>query len=283
MDGRPHGQRRLIRRSSLRSRAPQGVLLLLPLVATAAPSPPAISIAIVPPHIEKAVGSTSKVADAIEFTNQGSVPVVVSVDLADFGVDESGEVAEKPPGSQPVSLVPYLRVSPSSLRVAPSQRVYFRYSAEPPADFKQLRAMIYFSSRPEVPERANQVLVVARMGVPLYVESRQARPAALRVDEVAWERSGDPRDRLTLKLRTSNDGERNIRPSGYVEVRSPDGRFDRSYAFNEGQEPVLPGQKRRWEMSFGPVPKGELEVEVRFAVSPRASYESTSWIPAIGD
>jgi hypothetical protein len=265
------------------SRVPKGALLLLPLAATAAPSPPAISIAIVPPRIEKAVGSTSKVADVIEFTNQGSVPVLVSVDLADFGVDESGEVAEKPPGSQPVSLVPYLRVSPSSLRVAPSQRVYFRYSAEPPADFKQLRAMIYFSSRPEVPDRSNQVLVVARMGVPLYLENRRARPAALRVDEITWERSGEPRDRLTLKLRTSNDGERNIRPSGYVEVRSPDGRFDRSYAFNEGQEPVLPGQKRRWELSFGPVPKGELEVEVRFAVSPRASYESTSWIPAIGD
>lgn len=264
------------------SRAPRGALLLFPLLATAASSPPAISIAIVPPYIEKVVASPSKVADAIEFTNQGSVPVLVSVDFADFGVDEAGEVSEQPPGSQPKSLVPYLRVTPSSLRVAPSERVFFRYAAEPRAEFKQLRAMIYFSSRPEVPERANQVLVVARMGVPLYLENRRADPASLRIEELDWRRSGDQLDRLTLDLRTSNAGERNIRPSGYVEVRSRDGKFHRTFPFNEGQEPVLPGQRRRFEMAFGPVPKEDLSVRVRFAVSPRSSYESESWIPAIG-
>jgi P pilus assembly chaperone PapD len=282
MDGRYDGKRRLVRRTVFGSGAPRGALLLLLLSVPAAASPPAVSIGIVPPYVEKVVPEASEVSDSIAFSNQGTDPVLVSVDLADFAVDKAGEVSEEPPGSQPASLVPFLRISPSSVRVAPHQQVFFRYSAETPPAFKQLRAMIYFSSRPEVPARPNQVLVVARMGVPIYVESRDAKPASLRIDDVKWERSGENLDFLTVKLTASNEGERNIRPAGFVLVRSSDGKFDRSYTFNEGREPVLPGQKRRWELSFGPVPAGDCAVKMRFAASPRSSYESKTWIPAIG-
>jgi hypothetical protein len=271
-----------VRRFFFGSGAPLGALLLLSLSPRVAAAPPAVSIGIVPPYVEKVVAGASSVSDSIAFLNRGTDPVVVSVDLADFGVDPAGAVSEQPPGSQPASLVPYLRITPASVRVAPSQEVFFRYAIETPPAFKQLRAMIYFSSRPEVPARPNQVVVVARMGVPVYVESRDAKPASLIVEDVRWARTGEAGDSLTLEMRASNEGERNIRPTGYVLVRSSDGKFDRSYAFNEGREPVLPGQKRQWGMSFGPVPAGDVTVRLRFATSPRTSYETKTWIPANG-
>ena len=159
--------------------------------------------------------------------------------------------------------------------------MFFRYAVDAPPEFDQLRGMVYFSAVPQVPGAPNQVLVVARAGVPLYVENRHSEPAALQVEGVEWQRSGD--GHITLKTATRNTGERNIRPSGYVRVRTKDDTFDKTFDFNEGREPVLPGQRRRWEMTFGPVPDGELSVETRFSTSTRTTYESEAWIPAARD
>ncbi len=165
------------------------------------------------------------------------------------------------------------------VRVVPNQEVFFRYSVETPEEFAQLRAMVYLMSRPEAPPGANQVVVVARMGVPIYVENTKAGPAQLTIDELEWVRDEDSGNELQLRLVVRNEGERNIRPNGYVHVRSEDGKYEQTFDFNEGREPVLPGQKRRWVQEFGPVAEGPLQVKLRLETSRRASYEAEATVP----
>jgi hypothetical protein len=207
---------------------------------------------------------------------------MVQVDFADFAVDASGQVFEQPPGSVEDSLVPHMRMSPTSIRVLPDQRVFLRYSIETPQDFDQLRAMVFVSSIPDIEPGGNKVRVVARMGVPIYVENRKAKPARLEIESAEWDRSPET-DSLRLRLVVSNEGERNIRPQGYVHVKSRDGKFNQTFDFNQGREPVLPGQKRRWEQNFGPVPEGELEVKLRMASSARASFEVEAQVAAVDE
>lgn len=255
-------------------KVPRGALLLLLFGLVPDELPAGVSIAVVPPYVEKATRAGSHFSDTLSYTNQGSAPVVVEVDLADFGVAENGAVAEAPPGTEAASLVPHLRISPTRIRVAPNQQVFFRYSVEAPGQFDQLRSMIFLSSYPEAPAGANHVRVVPRMGIPVYVENVKSEPARLEIEEVGWDRPSETPERLRVRLRVANLGQRNIRPDGLVHVRSADGRFRTTFEFNAGREPVLPGQKRRWEQLFGPVPDGALEVELRLTTSERTAYEA---------
>ncbi|MFQ5718295.1 MAG: hypothetical protein ACE5IK_01990 [Acidobacteriota bacterium] len=261
------------------SRAPYGALLAL-FGTIVAPPRAGMSLAIVPPFVEKIVPAGSKLVDTVAYTNTGDEVVIVSVDFADFGVTENGDVTEQPPGTEPKSLVRNLRVSPMEVRVVPNQQVFFRYSVATPADFTQMRSMLYLSSRPEAVPGANQVQVVARMGVPIYVENIKATPADLRIETLEWERVPDHPDTVLLHLAVVNQGERNIRPAGYVHVLSTDRRFEETFEFNEGREPVLPGQKRRWEQQFGPVPDGELALKLRLTTSDRHSFDAAATLPA---
>lgn len=140
--------------------------------------------------------------------------------------------------------------------------------------------MVYLSSHPETVPGANQVRVVARMGVPIYIENIKAAPADLKIESLEWDRPAGHPDRVRVRLLVVNQGERNIRPTGYVHVVSMDRRFERTFAFNEGREPVLPGQKRRWEQISGPVPEEELKVKIRFSTSVRQSFDAEASLPA---
>ncbi|HUF16971.1 MAG TPA: hypothetical protein VMS12_02875 [Thermoanaerobaculia bacterium] len=232
----------------------------------------AVSVSLSPPYIEKLMPSGGKLQDTISYTNDSDTPMLVTVDFADFGVSATGEVSEMPSGTDVTSLARSIRISPSKIQVPPGGRTFFRYSVTAPEEFTQLRSQIFFSSTPIVESAPNQVLFVARMGIPIYVENVKAQPADIKVHEVKWERSGENNESLVLKAVVTNEGERNIRPSGFLEVRSQDGRFAQTFPFNEGNEPVLPGQKREWTLSFGPVPGGELSLDLRFAIGPRAMF-----------
>ncbi len=241
----------------------------------------AISVSISPFFIEKVVKAGSTVTDTISYTNRGPEAASVSVEISDFDVGETGEVGEQPAGTKPTSLAPYIRIRPGSLTVAANQQVYFRYSVRTPQEFKQLRAMIFFVSTPQVPEGANQILIAPRMGIPLYVENIDAGRAKLEVQDLRWERSPEKLDFLLLKLVVTNEGERNLRPTGFLEVDSSDGNFHKIFPFNEGQEPVFPSYQRKWNLRFGPVPQNELAIKLRFATSATTTYESKAVIPAV--
>lgn len=232
-----------------------------------------VSVSLAPPFVEKLVRPGAKLQDSIIYMNESETPMMVTVDFADFAVDESGQVQEMPTGTDPSTLARYLRVSPLKVRVEPQARAVFRYNVTAPESFAQLRTQIFFSSTPIVPEAPNQVLFVARLGVPLYVESTAAKPASLKVHEVKWERSKDDPSELILHLQVTNEGERNIRSNGYLQVRSKNGDFSKTFPFNDSNEPVLPGQKRDWRLGFGPIPAGELSLSLRFATSPRSMFE----------
>lgn len=245
----------------------------------AVPAHPAVSVSLAPPFIEKLMPAEGKLQDTITYTNDSDTPMLVTVDFADFAVTEAGEVTEMPSGTDVSSLARSIRVSPSKIEVPPGGRTLFRYSVDAPAEFTQLRSQIFFSSMPIVESAPNQVLFVARMGIPIYVENVKALPADIKVHELKWERAGESGERLVLKALVTNEGERNIRPTGFLEVRSKDGEFAQTFPFNEGNEPVLPGQKREWTLTFGPVPGGELSLDLRFATGPRAMFQERYTVP----
>lgn len=266
----------MISRQFGKSKVLHGALLFghcVTLWLVVAPVRAEMTLAIVPPYVEKIVRPGSKVRDTLSFTNKGDQTVVVSVDFADFAISETGEVSPAPPGSDVSSLMKNIRISPMEARVEPSQQVFFRYSVETPEAFEQLRTMVFLSSRPDVAAGANQVTFVARMGVPIYVENIKALPANLEIDDVRWERVEESPDRIRLSFAVTNVGQRNIRPAGFVHVLSVDRDFEQTFDFNDGREPVLPGQKRRWEQTFGPVANVALEVKLRMTTSPRHDLE----------
>ncbi|MEW6367585.1 MAG: hypothetical protein AB1714_23390 [Acidobacteriota bacterium] len=252
------------------------------LLACCQPLAAQLSISISPAFVERIVKPGSRVTDTISLTNRSRVPVSVRVSTVDFDASETNEVLEKPSGTDPASLARYLRVSPLQVEVAPDQQVFFRYTITAPKDFTQLRAMLYFVSRPALaPQTQGQrVVFVPRMGVPVYLENIDASAARLRVESVQWKRAGEKGETLELTLLVVNEGERNIRPDGYLDVNAKDGSFAKVFPFNEGHEPVLALHTRKWTAQFGPVPGGELSLKLRFATSSRSSHESESVIPA---
>lgn len=239
-----------------------------------------VEIDLVPPFVEKTVRPGSTVRDAIVFRNRGPTSLEVSVETLDFEVGVDGRVLERPPGTRTDSLVPFLRITPSQVTVAPGQELAFRWEAAAPEDLTHLRTMVFFRAEPDV-ERSDsaQVVLVPRLGVPVYVESVDAEPAQLEITSIGLSRAAKQSDRLRLVLDVINTGQRNIRPTGELRVRSAGGEAV-AFPANEGRDSVVPGARRRFVRDYGPVPGGELSVEVVFDVSPRERHRERLVVPA---
>ncbi len=164
--------------------------------------------------------------------------------------------------------------------MAPGQELAFRWEATTPADLEHRRAMVFFRSTPEV-ERSEvaQVVVVPRLGIPVYVENTNAQPAQLEIASIGLERSTLRDDSLRLTLDVTNVGQRNIRPQGELRIRSDSGEAV-AFPINEGRDSVVPGAQRLFIQEIGPVPGGELSVEVVFNVSPRERHRERLVVPA---
>jgi hypothetical protein len=235
-----------------------------------------------PPRVEKLVASGSKVTDSLTFANLGERPVEVRLSIVDFQVGEDGRVEELPPGSHPSSIAPFLRISPVSAVVDSGERFAFRYSVATPEDFTQLRALVFFDAVPEADaDSGRQVLFATAMGIPMYVENRRAEPGRLEVHGVELRRDEQDPQQVVLTAELSNDGERNIRAGGYLEVESAAGDFLETFVVNQAREAVLPGHRRRWQMRFGPVPTEELFLKLRFDTSARTAHTSQHSLPAV--
>lgn len=222
-----------------------------------------------PTYIELGAKPGTQSGDRIRYVNAGTEPVVVSVELSDFDVKENGSAIEQPPGASPASLVPYLRVSPARLRVEPGQTVHFRYRVDAPAAFEQLRAMVYFVSRPVAERRGGtSAIVVPRMGIPIYLENDRAEAARLVITRGA---ARVENDRLLFDLEIENRGRRNLRPSGAIQIDTEGG--PRFFQFNEGRSPVLPGHARQWTLKLGPLDAPPRSLRFRFERSPGREVE----------
>lgn len=274
--------------SSVRKSGTLSYLSLFSVISTAmlvgailfpTPALGAVTISLSPPYVEQVARPGGEIQGVIAYENLGDQPVAATVELADFAVNENGEVIELPAGVDSSSLAPYMKVSPPRVEVVPGQRVHFRYSIAPPPEFGQLRAQLYVTSVPTTVAAGNQVVVAPRMGVPVYLENADAAPPSLEVGAVAWERHPDDPGQILLRLSVKNTGGRNIRPDGFVQVRSPD-RSVANFDFNQGNEPVLPGQVRQWQFIFGPVSPGALSVSLRFETSPRDQFAASADLPA---
>lgn len=243
-----------------------------------------LTTALAPARVEKLVNPGSKVQDVITLTNQGDVPVTVSLSIVDFDVTDTGDVLELPPGSHPSSIAPYFRISPLRTTVAPKGQASFRYTIDTPEAFEQLRAFVYFESAPNVSEsEGKQVLFATAMGIPLYVENRRSGQGTLTVHDVQWERNTENPGFLDVTLSVTNEGDRNIRPKGFLAIRSADDNFSETFDVNTTGDVVLPGHKRHLRFQFGPVPEDELIVKLDFDTSFRSSMQSEYRIPQTGD
>lgn len=237
-------------------------------------------VQISPQILETTVSPGGTMNEVISFTNAGTNPVYVTLEPADFEVDETGNPEIYPIGLGPSgkSLAPYLRVSPIEVRADPDQTVRFRLVAKLPEEFTHLREMLYFVARPIALEEApGQTVIVPKVGVPLYVESTESRPARLEVsnDEVVRTENG-----VRINLETKNTGERIIRPPVIVEVSDDDGFYE-VFEPNAGIAPVLPDNVRKWSFDIAPLPRGPLSVRMTFPVSLRDSVVEEYQVPAM--
>ena len=242
-----------------------------------------IRVQVSPQIFERVISPGGTLNDRLRFTNAGTIPLEVSLELADLDVDEAGNAVKFPPATQPHSLAPYLRVTPIKATIEPGQSMNYRLVAKLPAEFDHRRLMLYFLSKPVLDDEAggSRTIVVPKVGVPVYVESRAANAARLDVSEVEWSRIEG--DQLELRMTTRNEGERSIRPPGSVEVSSRDGSFYEVFDLNDGVAPVLPGHVRHWAFAVGPVPGGELSAKLIFATTLRDSFVREYEIAASGD
>ena len=263
----------------VKSSAPLWALLFVFGLTTAHAAP--LSVSIGPQLVDLPIRPGAAAEDAFSFSNESDAPLVVTVSVVDFVPDGAGRALKKPAGTEPTSLARFLRISPVRVRVEPHQRAYFRYKVRAPEEFTQLRGIVAFEAVPQLADGAGKArtVLVPVLGVPFYLENPAARPGELKVDELGVARDGD---NVKLSLRVTNEGQRNIRPTGFFRVRSADGRFDTSYPFNAGREAVLPGAVRAWTLTLGPVPGGELSIGVRFSNAPRTVFEKTLELPAAG-
>ena len=240
-----------------------------------------LGASIAPSRVETLVPPGARTTEVLSFSNTSVASLSVSIEVVDFDADVNNSVVEKPSGTSPSTLAPHLRISPLTAEVAPGQQVFFRCSLRAPEQYTQLRAMIYFVAYPRVDDSGGtKVVIVPRLGIPVYLQNPKARVGALDVRSVSVRRAGVRGDRLELDLDVVNTGERNIRPTGYLRVSATDGSFDRAFTFNEGGEPVLPAHQRQWKPTFGPVPGGELSLRLRFTTTPDTSHESDLTVPA---
>lgn len=259
----------------------------LPLMALlsalcAVPGHGQLSVGVAPHRVEKIVRAGTSVTDVITLHNDSALPVEVAVEVVDFDVTEEGQIVERAAGILPATIAPFLEIRPMTARIAPGQRSHFRYTVETPGDFSQLRGLILFASEPQVPPATGpRVLIAPTLGVPFYVENRSSEAGRLEVESVAWRRAATG-GLLELELELANLGDRNARPSGFLEVRSPESAFFEVFPFNPGSEAVLPGHPRRWKMTFGPVPKEPLSLHLRFSTSLRRSHSSRHELAATG-
>ena len=142
--------------------------------------------------------------------------------------------------------------------------------------------MLYFTANPAtLPEAPGLTMIVPKIGVPVYVESVDAAPAELQIENLEVKRTGP--DRVRVSLTTTNVGERIIRPPVTVEIAGTDDSFYEVFEPNAGVSPVLPHRARQWSFDLGPVPPGPLEVSLTFSTSRRDAFRETyrvsSWIP----
>lgn len=234
-------------------------------------------MAVTPQIIEAVIDGGATVNDAISYTNAGSEPVSVTMQVADFDISTDGKVRELPPGTIPASAVPYLKISPVRIEVAPNQRVFFRYSMTAPESFTHLRAMIFFSAYPAGPRQSRAAAVmVPRLGIPLYVENRRSKAASLELSNATVER--DAAGAPVLRISLENRGDRLFRPGGSVQVRSSSGT--KSLPFNESSNPVLPGHIRHFELPLAAAGGGESSIRLRLTTSHRTVLNRALPAPA---
>jgi hypothetical protein len=268
----------LIQHDISRTGAPRGALVILALLPfVVAQNATAASMAITPQIIEAVIDGSASLNDAISYTNVGTEPVTVTMQVADFDIGTDGRVRELPPGTNPASAVPYLKVSPVRIEVAPNQRVFFRYSLTAPESFTHLRAMVFFSAYPAGPrQRRSAAVMVPRLGIPMYVESRRSDAASLELASATVE--NDAAGAPVLRVSLENRSDRLFRPGGSVQVRSSSGT--KSLPFNESSNPVLPGHTRHFEIPLAAAGGGELSIRLRLTTSHRTVLNRELRVPA---
>jgi P pilus assembly chaperone PapD len=255
-----------------------GMLVALGIVPVAEAQ---LGISISPSRVELLTGPGRTVRETVTLVNRSSVALQVRLEMTDFDVDTADSVIEAPSGTRPESLAAYLKVTPSTASVPGGGSSVFRFLVHAPEQFTQLREMVFFRSTPVVGEAGGpRVVIVPRLGVPVYLENRKATPGHLAVKKLEIRRDGQTGDHIVLDLEVANQGERNFRPTGTLDVRSADGSFRKLYQLNEAREPVLPGKLRVWSLRFGPVPGGELSLHVRLATSFKRSYTAQRTLAA---
>ena len=218
-----------------------GVACAAALVAAARPAMPSTNARAIPSRASVTVKPGEPVARDVTIANDGDVPVVVRVRLADWALDARGELTLLAPGATANSLQGWISYEPSEFSLAAGASGVIHVTLRMPPDGPATRWGLLLSEvRPTT--WSHQGLgprAIAELGTTLYASRVPA-------DRIRGELTGmavgaeDSAMAVTLALR--NPGERHLYASGRIAVRDSTGRQVADADLGTGV--VLPGMER---------------------------------------
>jgi hypothetical protein len=213
-------------------------------MAAASPALGQLAAQAVPMKLNLTVRPGAPVIREVAIANQGTVPVIVTVRYADWGMTEDGDLQLLPPGTQPQSLAGHVSVEPSSFSLQPLQTGRFSVKLTLPDDGVETRWGVLLSEvRPAFVNRAALgPRAIAELGTTLYLSRRGAQEIQPDVTGMRVTPLGGDSLQVTVEVR--NDGARHFYVSGRLALRDASGEVRTGGALPTGV--VLPGTTRRF-------------------------------------
>ena len=207
------------------------------------------SATVSPPRFELQGKPGEVIREIVEIDNAGDTPALFALRTADWDLTDSGGLTIFPPGLQPNSCRPWVRIERRALRLQAQSGKRFRFEIHVPEDAAEgecrVALLVESGDDSSILARAKNISfpIDGRIAIIIYVSIGNAAPE-LTVQSL---RLQDVNGRLTPVVLLENSGNAHGRPSGFLEGRDASGkRID----FAVAQTPILPGRSRAtaiWE------------------------------------
>ena len=214
-------------------------------------------------------------------TNRGEGPVVVRPRLADWVLDERGEMVIHPAGTVPGSLAGCLRFEPAVFSLPPGESGRVELTMELPPDGLPTRwGVLLCEVRSAAPRPASfGPRAIAELGTTLYLSS--VSPERIASEVVGVRAAGGDREPIVLGVRLRNNGERQFHIGGGFALADSSGAIVRSGPLPTGV--ILPGYERELTWTCDqPLPPGSYRAIATLDTGQPELLVAESWVQLPG-
>lgn len=214
-------------------------------------------------------------------TNRGEDPVVVRPRLADWVLDERGEMVIQPVGTVPGSLAGCLRFEPAMFSLPPGESGRVELTMElPPAGPPTRWGVLLCEVRSAAARPVSfGPRAIAELGTTIYLSS--VPPERITSEVVGLRAAGGDREPIVLGVRLRNTGERQFHVGGGFELADSSGAIVRSGPLPTGV--ILPGYERELTWTCNePLPPGSYRAIATLDTGQPELLVAESWVSLPG-